>query len=65
MSRSPYLVNRAFRTFAVSTILAVMATSLGVVVNGMIVGNMMGSAELSAVNLVSPLIQLYNAVTAL
>ena len=65
MSRSPYLVNRAFRTFAVSTILAVMATSLGVVVNGMIVGNMMGSAELSAVNLVSPLIQLYNALTAL
>lgn len=65
MSRSPYLVNRAFRTFAVSTILAVMATSLGVVVNGVIVGNMMGHAELSAVNLVSPLIQMYNAVTAL
>lgn len=65
MSRSPYLVNRAFKTFAVSTILAVMATSLGVVVNGIIVGNMMGSAELSAVNLVSPLIQLYNALTAL
>lgn len=65
MSRSPYLVNRAFKTFAVSTILAVMATSLGVVVNGMIVGNMMGHAELSAVNLVSPLIQMYNAITAL
>lgn len=65
MTRSPYLVNKAFKTFAVSTILAVMATSLGVVVNGIIVGNIMGSAELSAVNLVSPLIQLYNAVTAL
>lgn len=65
MSRSPYLVNKAFRTFAASTILAVMATTLGVVVNGIIVGNMMGHEELSAVNLVSPLIQMYNAVTAL
>lgn len=65
MTRSPYLVNRAFKTFAASTILAVMATTLGVVVNGIIVGNMLGHAELSAVNLVSPLIQLYNAVTAL
>lgn len=65
MTRSPYLVNRAFKTFAASTILAVMAITLGVVVNGIIVGNMLGHAELSAVNLVSPLIQLYNAVTAL
>ncbi len=65
MSRSPYLVNRAFRTFAASTILAVMATTLGSVVNGIIVGNMMGHEALSAVNLVSPLVQLYNAVTAL
>ncbi len=64
-SRSPYLVNKAFRTFAASTILAVMATTLGVVVNGIIVGNMMGHSELSAVNLVSPLIQMYNAITAL
>lgn len=65
MSRSPYLVNKAFKTFAASTILAVMATTLGSVVNGIIVGNMMGHEELSAVNLVFPLIQLYNAVTAL
>ena len=65
MSRSPYLVNKAFRTFAASTILAVMATTLGSVVNGIIVGNMMGHEALSAVNLVSPLVQLYNAVTAL
>ena len=65
MSRSPYLVNRAFKTFAASTILAVMATSLGVIVNGIIVGNLMGSAELSSVNLVSPIVQLYNALTAL
>ena len=64
-NRSPYLVNKAFRTFAASTILAVMATTLGVVVNGIIVGNMMGHSELSAVNLVSPLIQMYNAITAL
>lgn len=64
-SRNPYLVNRAFRTFAVSTILAVMATSMGFFINGVIVGNMMGAQALSAVNLVSPLVQLFNAITAL
>ncbi len=63
--RNPYLVNKAFRTFAASTILAVMATSLGTIVNGVIVGNMLGEQELSAVNLVSPVIQLYNAINAL
>lgn len=63
--RSPYLVNKAFRVFAVSTILAVMATSLGTIINGVIVGNLLGEEELSAVNLVSPIIQLYNALNAL
>jgi len=39
-----------------------MALSLGVVVNGIIVGNFLGPAALSAVNLTAPVMQFFNAL---
>ena len=62
IARNPYLVNKAFKSYLVATILASMALSTGVVVNGIIVGNLLGPEALSAVNLVSPLMQLFNAL---
>ncbi|TQS83366.1 hypothetical protein A3206_06930 [Candidatus Methanomassiliicoccus intestinalis] len=65
LERNPYLVNKAFRTYLVATVLASMALSLGVVIDGVIVGNLLGPNSLSAINLTSPLIQLLSAITVL
>lgn len=65
LERNPYLVNKAFRTYLVATVLASMALSLGVVIDGVIVGNFLGPDALSAINLTSPIIQLLSAVTTL
>jgi len=60
--RDPYLVNKTFKSYLFATVLASMALSLGVVVNGIIVGNILGPAALSAVNLTAPVIQFFNAL---
>ena len=65
LERNPYLINKAFRTYLVATIMASMALSLGVVIDGVFVGNFLGPDALSAVNLTSPLVQLLSAIYAL
>lgn len=59
MRRSPYLIHRAFNSYVVSTMLAAVATNLGLVVDGIIVGNLLGTDGLSAVNLATPLSQFF------
>lgn len=63
--RNPYLVNRAFRSYLVSTILSTMAVSLGTMLGGIVVGNVLGTEELGAVNVMMPIIQLLAALNAL
>jgi len=60
--RNPYLVNKTFKSYLFATVLASMALSLGVVINGIIVGNLLGPSALSAVNLTAPVMQLFNAI---
>lgn len=62
LKRNPYLARRAFKSYLFSTLLASMAISMGVVIDGIIVGNLLGSDALAAVNLASPLIQLLSAI---
>ena len=59
MRRSPYLINRAFNSYVISTMLAAVATNLGLVIDGIIVGNLLGTNGLSAVNLATPLSQFF------
>lgn len=61
LERNPYLINKTFKSYLIATVLASMALSMGVVVDGIIVGNLLGSKALSAVNLAAPLSQLFNA----
>lgn len=63
--RRPYLVNKTFKSYLFATVLASMALSLGVVVDGIIVGNFLGSDALSAVNLTAPVMQLFSALCLL
>lgn len=60
--RSPYLVRRVFKSYLVATLLSSASVSLGAVVDGIIVGNILGPASLAAVNLVMPILQLFNAL---
>lgn len=63
--RNEYLIGRSIKSYFLATMLSSFATTLGVVVDGIIVGNFVGSTALVAVNLCVPLIQLMSAVTIL
>lgn len=63
--RHPYLVNQAFREYLISTVLATAAVSIGVMVDGVIVGNLIGVDAMAAVNLAAPVLQFFNAITFL
>ena len=65
MERRPYLVNRAFRSFLISTIMSTMAVSFGSMLGSIVVGNVLGSESLGAVNVMMPVIQLLAATNAL
>ena len=60
--RSAFLSNKSFSIFLVSTIMALLATTLGVVVDGIIVGHLLGTSCFAAVNIVAPVLQIYNSL---
>lgn len=62
MERSPYLVKKVFKTYLVATLLSSASISLGAVIDGIIVGNLLGPEALAAVNLAMPVLQLFNAL---
>lgn len=65
LPRNRYLINRAFLSFLCATLLASMASSLAVTVDGVIVGRLLGARPLAALGLVSPVAQIFNALGAL
>lgn len=65
MERRPYLVNRAFRSFLLATVMSTMAVSFGSMLGSIVVGNVLGSDALGAVNVMMPVIQLLAATNAL
>lgn len=61
-SRLSALLDIKYREFFVPTILMAMTLTMSIVVDSIIVGNMLGSDALAAVNLVMPVIMVYNTV---
>ncbi len=55
MQRNNYIVTRAFRNFLLASILTSVVQQLRVLVDGVIVGHMIGPMALSAINLYLPL----------
>ncbi len=55
--RNPYLINKAFNSMLFATILATASSNLAVVIDGIIVGQLLGAEALSAINLTMPLMQ--------
>ena len=63
--RKGYIIGQQFMKFFLPTVLMTMALSLSTVVDGMIVGNILGPDALAAVNLVLPVTLLFNTVYVL
>ena len=63
--RKQYLINKKFRQYLLPTILMAMSNSLAIVVDGMIVGNLLGAKELAAVNLATPLSLMFSTLFAM
>lgn len=63
--RKGYIIGQQFMKFFLPTVLMTMALSLSTVVDGMIVGNVLGPDALAAVNLVLPVTLLFNTVYVL
>ena len=63
--RKGTIINQQFMKFFFPTILMTMALSLSTVIDGIIVGNILGPDALAAVNLVLPITLLFNSVYVL
>ncbi|WP_163337673.1 MATE family efflux transporter [Desulfopila sp. IMCC35008] len=61
-NRKSTLLDNKYWEFFIPTILMAMTLTMSVVVDAVIVGNMLGSEALAAVNLVMPVIMIYNTV---
>ena len=61
-SRLSTLLDTKYWEFFVPTILMAMTLTMSIVVDSIIVGNMLGARALSAVNLVLPMVMVYNTV---
>ena len=60
-----YLVKRMLRTFIAVTILVTMAATVSIMINGLVVGNLMGSDGISAYGLANPVLILLSAVSGI
>lgn len=63
--RNPMTVNKKFMEYFFPTVMTAMANNIALIVDSIIVGNLLGSQGLAAVNLLSPVIQLYFALNIL
>ncbi len=63
--RNSYLVNKAFRSYLVSTVMSTMAVTFGSVLGSIVVGHILGSNALGAVSSIMPVIQMLAALNAL
>ena len=64
-TRKGDLLDQKYKEYFVPTVLTAMALSMSIIVDGIIVGNLLGVMALAAVNLVMPLVMVYNTVAVL
>ena len=63
--RNSYLIGKAFKNYLTASVLTVAATQVASIVDGAIVGNLIGPEGLAAVNLSKPLLQAFYATSLL
>ncbi len=65
LKRNAVTVNRKYTEYFFPTVLTAMATNIAMIVDSIIAGNMLGGNALAAINLLSPITQLYFSLTIL
>ena len=65
LSRNVVTVNKKYNEYFLPTVLTAMATNIAMIVDSMLAGNMLGKNSLAAINLMSPVAQLYFSLTIL
>lgn len=63
--RNSYLIGKAFKNYLTASILTVAATQVANIVDGAIVGNLIGPEGLASVNLSKPLLQAFYATSCI
>lgn len=65
LRRNSYIVSKALRTFVMAAVLTAAASQLAHTADSMIVGHMVGTDAVSAINLVLPLVEVLNCMAFL
>lgn len=59
LGRNAVTVNKKYTEYFLPTVLTAMATNIAMIVDSIIAGNLLGQNSLAAINLMSPISQLY------
>lgn len=65
LRRNGKIINKKYFEYFWPTVLTAMANNIAVMVDTILVGNMVGSTSMAAINLLSPVVQLYFSMTIL
>ncbi len=65
MKNNGKIINKLFRNSVISIILAAIATMLGIVIDGIVIGRFLGSDSMAAYGLVTPVINLSTAFSGI
>ncbi len=65
MKRNGNIINKKYLEYFIPTVLTAMANNIAVMVDSILVGHMVGSTSMAAINLLSPVIQFYFSMTIL
>lgn len=65
LGRNAVTVNKKYAEYFLPTVLTAMATNIAMILNSVIAGNLLGQSALAAINLLSPITQLYFSLTIL
>lgn len=65
LGRNAVTVNKKYTEYFLPTVLTAMATNIAMIVDSIIAGNLLGQNSLAAINLMSPISQLYFSITIL
>ena len=65
LKRNGNIINKKYLEYFVPTVLTEMANNIAVMVDSILVGHMVGSTSMAAINLLSPVIQFYFSMTIL
>lgn len=65
LKRNSNIINKKYMEYFLPTVLTAMANNIAIMVDSVLVGQLVGSASMAAINLLSPVTQLYFSLTIL